>query len=587
MAYFTDRVVQYPGRLKLTDISNGKTQTVDVQREEGAIAVEGTPFKASVMNGILGDLEGGLEDEIAVERARIDNIIALPDGSTTADAELRDIRVGANGMTYPSAGDAVREQVDGLQNQINAYRDTIRLNSLDIYLYKEDTYLNGSFVETALSGYDLYKIPLTSGSFLSVRWSSTKSIYDGLNGDYAVTVELSSGTKTRSIARTNLAVDTTLKEISAIAGSEWAYVYISVKRTQASDAELRINYPYDAINDNNFRSDTAYTIDRTSAVYSKFYIKSGNGIWPFNVANYSMYWLPVHAGDKIKFKTMALTGLSLVGSFMDLSGAITQITDASVTDNTYVVPSDGVLDVFDYDPDGHNATFIPANEIKLSASSIIDLPTNDASRILDGLVWCSFGDSITYRETWQPMIVNTLGGTHENCGANSTPLGGSDPNAFWQDVRLNAVKATDADVVTILGGANDLALGVPVGTDSNLEDKNTSTFIGAYSYIINNLMTWKPSLKIFIMTPTYAHNNGTDISQTLTYDMYADATKKVAEYYHLPCVELYEESGFNQYTMGASPYNIYSGDKVHPNEAGSKVIAAMVMAKFKEIMMFN
>ena len=50
---------------------------------------------------------------------RVNNLIALPDGATKADAELVDIRLKTNGIVATTAGNAVREQITELGEQID------------------------------------------------------------------------------------------------------------------------------------------------------------------------------------------------------------------------------------------------------------------------------------------------------------------------------------------------------------------------------------------------------------------------------------------------------------------------------------
>ena len=78
--------------------------------------------KNEVLESIPEDYRNTV-NEVEVLKSRIDTISSLPEGSTTGDAELQDIRVKADGTTATSAGNAVREQVNELKSDISNLQD--------------------------------------------------------------------------------------------------------------------------------------------------------------------------------------------------------------------------------------------------------------------------------------------------------------------------------------------------------------------------------------------------------------------------------------------------------------------------------
>ena len=100
-------------------------------------------------------------DQINLLQARVDNII--PDGTQTAgNTELLDIRVAADGVTYDSAGNAVRGQVDCLN------RAVIQAHDNDFVLYDNEAQ-TADFVQGTRSNSNLYYFVSNAARCTSAR----------------------------------------------------------------------------------------------------------------------------------------------------------------------------------------------------------------------------------------------------------------------------------------------------------------------------------------------------------------------------------------------------------------------------------
>ena len=140
----------------------------------------------------------------------------------------------------------------------------------------------------------------------------------------------------------------------------------------------------------------------------------------------------------------------------------------------------------------------------------------------------------------------------------------------------------DADIVVVFGGTNDFGHGdAPLGT---MSDRTPYTFYGALHCLYTALTEKYPDVPVVILTPLHRWNEdcpkGDNKPEPVgTLKEYVNIIREVAEYYSLPVLDLFKESG-SQPKVPVIQQK-YIPDGLHPNDDGNAILAHKI-ARFLE-----
>lgn len=105
---------------------------------------------------------------LAATEARIDNIIAGPAPSAE---EIVDARLGDDGVTYPSLGDAIRDQVGDLKSDIISVSNAVEDEALQTHQNLDRYYFYQGQLQILGTGYNVYWYALNKGKTYKIKVS--------------------------------------------------------------------------------------------------------------------------------------------------------------------------------------------------------------------------------------------------------------------------------------------------------------------------------------------------------------------------------------------------------------------------------
>jgi hypothetical protein len=270
--------------------------------------------------------------ELDVERKRINQMTKLPDGSTTGDAELQDIRVGANGKTYDTAGAAVRSQISTLNKGTKALNST--MYRVEGAVEPESTIIKVTLVDNDIESHPSNKVALYPVD--DVLYVATKYGY-----------QFRTGTSSDS------AVSTYLGAYSGFVAAELGAKYVAVELDETSTEEYGVFSVVNEIEEvvGSLKEDLdkycgvskpTYTLKENTYINNEGYISQ--------VGFVTSNPIPVNANDIVKLTATGYLTNIVVINMCDENGNLSLASDdrrwsidSTHREYTFIVPRKGYI----------------------------------------------------------------------------------------------------------------------------------------------------------------------------------------------------------------------------------------------------
>ena len=559
----------------------------------------------------IDDIENSIEqvnsqiDEKAnLINARIDTFAKLEEGSTTADAELKDIRVGADGTTYENAGNAVREQFNELKEGLADIK-----NGMTDIIGKEPPFLE--WVIGAISGTgennDNSRIRMRTNNYIFLekghrvidtmignpsgygmvvyQYNVNKQFktYTSFNNPSAQTFTASEDMYVRLVLSQNnleFTEETLTSRALSVSfpddggnGGRLGEVETSVSELQKKTIKITptpyFTWERGGINASNGLETTIDTSIRTSL----FFVPKGTAFFTnfFGVA-----YLTCQFRGIIEYDSN--------GNFIENHTVKSPHFMYFAEHDMYVRVCAGKYSNGFVVVDDDTQTFIEENVHIVSK--------NTASKLVYIL-----GDSWTEQQRYVDELVRMTGIDFVNYGVTSSQITNDKGETKLSFVtRARSMDTTKMpDVIIIEGGINDWIGNVTIGTLEEItRDSNgeiiVNSLMSAEANIIEYIQkTWNDT-EILFVTNSNSYWQGTNIDATkpmtningdTPFD-FANATEKVCENYSIPCVNLAKLCHLNGDNMAKN--GNYMPDYLHPSTGiASKRVARPIAEKLSMI----